>query len=53
MSMSGAHCTRAHGYDQPFRGLLLGGVRNDDAALGFALGINSLDEDAITQRANA
>src|SRR5207237_10834682 len=31
--------------------LLLGGVRQDDAALGLALGLDALDEDLVSQGA--
>src|SRR4029079_7297438 len=40
----------ADGDDLALRGLLLGGVGNDDAALGFFVGFNALDDHAIVQR---
>src|SRR5271163_4828848 len=43
--------TRADGNDLALRGLLLGGVGDDDATGGFRFGINTLDNNAIVQRA--
>src|SRR5436190_8761657 len=42
---------RADSHDLTLRGLLLGGVRNDDAAGGLLLGIDALDDDAVVKRA--
>src|SRR5712675_1272426 len=42
--------TRADGGDFALRGLLLGTVRNDDAASGFVFGIDALDHDAVVER---
>ena len=42
----------ADGDDLALRGLLFGGVGNDDAAGGFFLGIDALDDDAVVKRAN-
>src|SRR5499433_2858918 len=42
---------RAHRDDFALRGLFLGGVGNDDAAGGFLLGIEALDDDAVVKRA--
>src|SRR5437763_5886620 len=42
---------RADGHDLALRGLLLGGVGNDDAAGGLLLGIDALDDDAVVKRA--
>src|SRR4029079_6746427 len=39
----------AGGEDLPFLGLLLGGVRQDDAALGHLLAGAGLDDDTVTQ----
>src|SRR5712675_2686353 len=36
--------------DFALRGLFLGGVRNDDAALGLFFGFDSLDHDTVMQR---
>src|SRR5262245_9416732 len=41
---------RAYGNDFPLRGLLLGGVRYDDASGGLLLGVNALDDDAVVKR---
>src|SRR5262249_26282580 len=41
---------RAHSQDFTLRGLLLGGVGNDDAAGGLLLGIDALDDDAVVKR---
>src|SRR6266702_8329557 len=41
---------RAHGGDFTLRGLFLGAVRNNDAALGLFFGVDTLDYDAIMQR---
>ena len=43
--------TRADGDDFTLRGLLLGGVGNDDAAGGLRFGIDALDDDAVVKRA--
>src|SRR5438876_4490495 len=40
---------RADGGDFALRGLFLGGIRNDDAALGFFFGVDTLDHDAVVQ----
>src|SRR5205085_10462666 len=40
---------RAHRGDFALRGLFLGGIRNDDAALGFLFGVDTLDHDAVVQ----
>ena len=40
---------RADGDDLALRRLLLGGVGNDDAALGLLLGIDTLDDHAVVQ----
>src|SRR4030081_2427262 len=42
--------TGADGADLAFGGLLLGGVRNDDAACGLVFGIDALDHDAVVKR---
>ena len=42
---------RAGGDDRALLGLLLGGVRQDDAALGHLLALARLDDDAVTERA--
>src|SRR5262249_29387959 len=42
---------RAHRDDLTLRGLLLGGVRNDDAAGGTLLGVDALDHDSVVKRA--
>src|SRR5687768_10491330 len=47
-----AHEPGPHGHHHALHGLLLGGVGNDDAALGLALGLHTLDENAITERSN-
>ena len=39
------------GDDFALRGLLLGGIGDDDAALGFLLGIDALHDHAVVQRA--
>src|SRR5712664_2512095 len=36
--------------DFALRGLFLGAVRNDDAALGFFFGVDTLDHDTVMQR---
>src|SRR5882757_1711754 len=36
--------------DFALRGLFLGAVRNDDAALGLFFGVNTLDHDTVMQR---
>ena len=41
---------RADGDDLALRGLLLGGVGNDDAAGSLFLGIDALDDDAVVKR---
>ena len=41
--------TRADGGDFALRGLLLGAVRNDDAALGLFFGVDALDHDTVMQ----
>src|SRR5689334_505596 len=41
---------RAHGGDFALRGLFLGGVGDDDAALGLLFGVDALDHDAVMQR---
>src|SRR6202035_531934 len=41
---------RADGGDFALRGLFLGGVGDDDAALGLFLGVDSFDHDAVMQR---
>ena len=41
---------RAYGDHLALRGLFLGGVRNDDAALGLRFGVDALDHDAVVQR---
>src|SRR5262249_38779333 len=41
---------RADGDDLALLRLLLGGVRNDDAACGLLLGIDALDDDAVVKR---
>src|SRR6478752_509671 len=41
---------RAHGGDFALRGLFLGRVRNNDAALGLRFGVDTLDHDAVMQR---
>src|SRR5260221_6692169 len=41
---------RTHRGDFALRGLFLGGVRNDDAALGLFFGFDSLDHDTVMQR---
>src|SRR5271167_31172 len=41
---------RTHRRDFALRGLFLGGVGNDDAALGLFLGIDTLDNDTVMQR---
>src|SRR5689334_11796277 len=43
--------TRADGDDLALRGFFLGGIRNDDAASGFFLGLNALDDDTVVKRA--
>src|SRR5436305_4789192 len=40
----------ADGHDLALRRLLLGGIRNDDAAGGALLGIDALDDDTIVKR---
>src|SRR6185437_2200622 len=42
---------RADSGDLALRGLFLGGVRNDDAADSFLIGIDALDDDAVVKRA--
>src|ERR1700692_2572593 len=42
---------RADRGDLTLRGLFLGGVRNDNAALGLLFGVDTLDHDAVMQRA--
>src|ERR1700704_5115172 len=42
--------TGTDGDDLAFGGLLLGGVRNDDAACGLVFGIDALDHDAVVKR---
>jgi hypothetical protein len=41
---------RADGDDLALLGLFLGGVRNDDAALGLLFFLDALDDDAVVQR---
>src|SRR5712671_5605088 len=41
---------RADRGDFALRGLFLGGVRNDDAALGLFFGVDALDHDAVVER---
>ena len=41
---------RAHGQDLALLGLLLGGVRDDQAAGGGLLGFAGLDDDAVFER---
>src|SRR6185436_2907736 len=41
---------RANGDDLAFHRLFLGGVRNNDAALGLAFFLDSLDHDAVVKR---
>src|SRR5580704_10705120 len=41
---------RADGDDLAFHRLFLGGVRNDDAALGLAFFLDTLDHDAVVKR---
>src|SRR5579863_3162956 len=41
---------RTHRRDFALRGLFLGRVGNDDAALGLFLGVDTLDHDAVMQR---
>jgi hypothetical protein len=36
--------------DLALRGLLLGAVRNDDAACGFVFGVDAFDHDAVMER---
>src|SRR5262249_39678057 len=40
----------ADGNDLALRGLLFGGVGNDDATFALFLGINALDDDAVVKR---
>src|ERR1043166_2884165 len=42
---------RADSHDLALRGLLFGGIGNDDAAGGFLFGIDALDDDAVVKRA--
>jgi hypothetical protein len=42
--------TRADGDDFALRGLFLGAVRNDDAALGLFFGVDALDHNAVVKR---
>src|SRR5947199_5830930 len=42
---------RTDSHDLALRGLLFGGVGNDDAARGLLLGIDALDDDAVVKRA--
>src|SRR5215467_4938661 len=42
--------TGPYGDDFPLRGLFLCGVRDDDAACAFLLGIDALDDDAVVKR---
>src|SRR5947209_1984200 len=42
---------RSNGDDLALLRLLLCGIRNDDAAGGLRLGINTLDDDAVVKRA--
>jgi hypothetical protein len=42
----------AHGDNLALGRLLLGGVGDDDATLGFLLTLQALDQDAIIQRTN-
>ena len=44
---------RAHGEDGALLGLLLGGVRDDDAGGGGGLGLVGLDDDAVLERLDA
>src|SRR6267142_5912353 len=41
---------RADGDDLAFHRLFLGGVRNDDATLGFAFFLDALDHDTVVKR---
>src|SRR4051794_33889548 len=43
--------TRADSDDLALRGLLFGGVRNDDAAGSLFLGIDALNDDTVVKRA--
>src|SRR5690606_34315820 len=42
--------SRAHRHHLALLRLLLGGIGNDDAAAGFLLRVDALDDDAIVQR---
>src|SRR5581483_10491282 len=44
------HATGTHGQDLALLGLLLGGVRDDQARCGGLLGLESLDDDAVFER---
>src|SRR4026208_1936757 len=46
----GVEGARARGEDQALLGLLLGGVRQDDAALGHLFAFGRLDDDAVAER---
>src|SRR5215469_9055254 len=39
--------TRANGDNLALRGFFLGGIRDDDAARGFLLGLDASDDDAV------
>ena len=41
---------RPDGGDFALGGLFLGGIRNDDAALGFFFSVDALDHNAVVQR---
>src|SRR5690349_13784784 len=43
---------RPDGHDDALEGLLLGGVRDDDPALGLLLFLSAPDDEAIGQRSN-
>src|SRR5262245_58402746 len=43
------HLAGAHRDHESLLGLLLGGVGDDDAALGLGLGLEALDQDAVVQ----
>src|SRR5579863_144340 len=42
----------AGGHDRSLHGLLLGGIRNDDATFGLLLLLKALDNDAVGERTN-
>jgi hypothetical protein len=43
----------AHGDDFALRGLLLGGIGDNDAALGLLLFFHALDQDAVVKWSNS